>query len=79
MLKFTTLVLDIVQRVLEGYLLIWTCAIKLRQHLLHGLEVEKVEWISHLVQKFLYSLLVDMFSAVERTLTGENGSSGRSS
>ena len=43
--------LDVVKRILKGYLLIGMCTIVQRYHLLHGFEVEEVERVGDCVKE----------------------------
>ena len=65
MLEFATLVLNIVERVLEAYLHIGLGVVVHRQHGLHTLKVQEIERIGEFIQERLNTLWVDMTFLVE--------------
>ena len=64
MLQFIARLLDIVQRVLERYLLIRLRTGILRHYLLHSLKVQKVDRVRQGVQEILNTTLIDIITAI---------------
>ena len=68
MLKLAAIVLDVVQRVLECYLLIRFRVVKGRHWWLHRLKVEEVERVAKPIEETLDARFVDMLCAIERAI-----------